>query len=200
LNAGTLSFHLLIVILHPVFSALTFHFGIHLAALEFPEIKDIAAPVEPPPVPVAPWIWWLAAGVLGMALLIGLFLWMRAVGRRMRIPGLPPSPEQVAVGALETLRQAAPGLAADEFAQKLSGIVRTFLHRQTGVLALFETSPEILGDRRSQHTPPPIPAIGAFRQVLTDSDALKYGPAVADRKVQTDALIDAALSAVRAAH
>jgi hypothetical protein len=41
--------------------------------------------------------------------------------------------------------------------------------------------------------------IAAFREVLTASDALKYGPTVADRTVQTDALIDSALAAVKAA-
>jgi hypothetical protein len=90
-------------------------------------------------------------------------------------------------------------MAADAFAAALSEIVRTFLHRQTGVLARYSTSPEILGDRRRDDRPPPLPSIEAFREVLTASDALKYGPAVADRKVQTDALIDTALSAVRAA-
>jgi hypothetical protein len=94
---------------------------------------------------------------------------------------------------LESLRLAAPKLGADDFAAKLSEIIRTFLHRQTGVLARYATSPEILGDRPRADQPPPPPVIAAFR------DALKYGPTVADRTVQTDALIDSALAAVKAA-
>jgi hypothetical protein len=115
------------------------------------------------------------------------------------LPGLPPQPEKLAVRALNSLRLAAPKLGADDFAAKLSEIIRTFLHRQTGVLARYATSPEILGDRPRADQPPPPPVIAAFREVLTASDALKYGPTVADRTVQTDALIDSALAAVKAA-
>ena len=146
-----------------------------------------------------PWIWWAAAAVLAVVLLAGLFLWMRSVGRRLALPGLPPQPEKLAVRALNSLRLAAPKLGADDFAAKLSEIIRTFLHRQTGVLARYATSPEILGDRPRADQPPPPPVIAAFREVLTASDALKYGPTVADRTVQTDALIDSALAAVKAA-
>ncbi len=167
--------------------------------LEFPPIRDIAPPVEPEAATTMPWIWWAAAAVLAVVLLAGLFLWMRSVGRRLALPGLPPRPEKLAVRALESLRLAAPKLGADDFAAQLSEIIRTFLHRQTGVLARYATSPEILGDRPRADQPPPPPVIAAFREVLTASDALKYGPTVADRTVQTDALIDSALAAVKAA-
>ena len=167
--------------------------------LEFPPIRDIAPPVEPEAAATLPWIWWVAAGVLAVMLLASLFLWMRSVGRRLALPGLPPRPEKLAVRALESLRLAAPKLGADDFAAQLSEIIRTFLHRQTGVLARYATSPEILGDRPRADQPPPPPVIAAFREVLTASDALKYGPTVADRTVQTDALIDSALAAVKAA-
>lgn len=167
--------------------------------LEFPPIRDIAPPVEPEAATTMPWIWWVAAAVLAVVLLAGLFLWMRSVGRRLALPGLPPRPVNLAVRALESLRLAAPKLGAEAFAAQLSEIVRTFLHRQTGVLARYATSPEILGDRPRADQPPPPPVIAAFRDVLTASDALKYGPVTPDRTVQTDALIDAALLAVRAA-
>ncbi len=182
-----------------MFLSLPIDFGFAQAGLEFPPIRDIVPPVEPPPVPWPVWIWWTGAGVLAVILLVGFWFWMRSLGRRLELPGLPAGPEKTATRALEVLRKSAPGMAADAFAAQLSEIVRTFLHRQTGVLARYSTSPEILGDRRRDDRPPPLPSIGAFREVLTASDALKYGPAVADRKVQTDALIDAALSAVRAA-
>jgi hypothetical protein len=155
--------------------------------------------VEPEAAATLPWIWWVAAAVLAVMLLAGLFLWMRSMGRRLALPGLPPQPEKLAVRALNSLRLAAPKLGADDFAAKLSEIIRTFLHRQTGVLARYATSPEILGDRPRADQPPPPPVIAAFREVLTASDALKYGPTVADRTVQTDALIDSALAAVKAA-
>lgn len=146
-----------------------------------------------------PWMWWVAAGVLAILLLAGLFLWMRAVSQRISLPKLPAQPDNIAVRALEALRQAAPTLSADDFAARLSEIVRTFLHRQTGVLAKFATSPEILGDRPRADQPPPPPMITAFREVLTASDALKYGPTESSRAVRTDALIDSTLAAVKAA-
>ena len=178
---------------------LNFCFSPRPAVLEFPPIRDIAPPVEPEAAATMPLIWWVAASVLAGLLLVGLFLWMRSVGRRLTLPGLPPQPEKLAVRALESLRQAAPKLGAEAFAAQLSEILRTFLHRQTGVLARFATSPEILGDRPRADQPPPPPVIAAFREVLTASDALKYGQGSADRTVKTDALIDSALVAVRAA-
>lgn len=167
--------------------------------LEFPKIRDIAPPVEPSAAVMLPWMWWVAAGVLAILLLAGLFLWMRAVSQRISLPKLPAQPDNIAVRALEALRQAAPTLSADDFAARLSEIVRTFLHRQTGVLAKFATSPEILGDRPRADQPPPPPMITAFREVLTASDALKYGPTESSRAVRTDALIDSTLAAVKAA-
>lgn len=167
--------------------------------LEFPPIRDIAPPVEPSVSLGLPWMWWAAAGVLAVVLLLGLILWMRAAGRRLTLPGLPARPDKLAVKALESLRQEAPKLDAEAFAEQLSGIIRTFLTRQTGVLARYATSPEILGDRPRADRPPPPPVIAAFREVLTASDALKYGPVSADRTVQTDALIDSTLAAVKAA-
>lgn len=169
------------------------------AVLEFPQIRDIAPPVEPSSAIMLPWMWWAAAAVLAVLLLAGLFFWLRSLGRGIALPGLPARPDKLAAQALETLRQAAPQLGAEEFAARLSEIVRTFLHRQTGVLARYATSPEILGDRPRPDQPPPPPVIAAFREVLTAGDALKYGPPVADRAVQTDALIDSALAAVKAA-
>lgn len=142
-------------------------------------------------------MWWAAAGVLALVLLGALGLWMRAAGRRLALPGLPAHPEKRAVRELEALRKAAPNLEAAGFAAQLTGIVRSFLHQQTGVLAHYATSPELLGDRPRRDRPPPPPVITAFREVLTASDALKYGPPMADRKPQTDALIDSALAAVK---
>lgn len=123
--------------------------------LEFPPIKDIAPPVEPSAAAMQPWMWWVAAGALVLVILIGLFFWMRAVGRRLALPALPPQPEALAIRELEALRKTAPGLDAAGFAAELSEIIRSFLHRQTGVLARYATSPELLGDRTRRDQPPP---------------------------------------------
>lgn len=143
-------------------------------------------------------MWWVGAVVLTVLVVGLIWLWLRAMQRRLALPALPPLPQRIAEKALEALRQQAADLKPEVFAARLTDIIKTFLHRQTGVLARFATSPEILGDRISPDRPPPPPVISAFRKVLTDADALKYGP-VHDRKVQTDALIDSALEAVRIA-
>lgn len=168
-----------------------------LAVLEFPPIRDIAPPVEPTAGLLTPWAWWLAAALLGLLLITLLFIWFRAVGRRAGFPSLPPSPAHAAASQLESLRREAPALSADAFAAALSEIIRIFLQRQTGIPALFSTSPEILGDRPRPHEPPPPPALAAFRQLLTDSDALKYGPTGPDQSPQKDAIIDSALAAIQ---
>lgn len=166
---------------------------------EFPAIKDIAAPVEPGTYAGLAWGWWVAAALLALVLLTLLGLWLRTAMRRPRLPALPGRPEKIALGELESLRQQAGSLSAEEFATCLSGIVRTFLQRQTGVLALYATSPEILGDRPRAGDPPPPPAIAAFRDTLLASDELKYGAPRADRSSQIHGLIDSAMEAVRLA-
>lgn len=165
---------------------------------EFPEIKDIAAPVEPATQLITPWGWWIAASVLALVLLTLLFLWLRALSRRVSLPGLPSRPEKAALRELEVLRGQVETLSPQEMATRLSGVVRTFLQRQTGVLALYATSPEILGDRPRAGEPPPPPVVGAFRDVLQASDALKYG-SPRNPALQARELIDAAVQAVRLA-
>ncbi|MES2708199.1 MAG: DUF4381 family protein [Verrucomicrobiota bacterium] len=166
---------------------------------EFPPIQDIAAPVEPVTQAGTAWGWWIAAVVLGLVILVSFFLWLRAFRRRVRLPALPSNPEKAALRELEALRGQADTLAPEEFATELSGVVRIFLQRQTGVLALYATSPEILGDRPRAGDPPPPPAIAAFREVLQASDALKYGAPHADLAHRTRELIDSAIHAVRLA-
>lgn len=166
---------------------------------EFPVIKDIAAPIEPGTYAGLAWGWWVAAAVLALILLTLLGLWLRTAVRRPRLPALPGRPEKIALGELESLRRQAGSLSPEEFATRLSDIVRTFLQRQTGVLALYATSPEILGDRPQPGNPPPPPAMAAFRKVLLASDELKYGAPGADRSTQIHGLIDFAIEAVRLA-
>lgn len=167
--------------------------------LEFPPIKDIAPPVEPSAAAAVPWLWWAGVAVTSLLLLYSCFVWLQGVGRRAALPRLPARAEKRAIKELHALRKRGASLGADAFAAQLSDIIRTFLHRNMGVLARFSTSPEILGDRPRADQPPPPPAVAAFREVLTASDALKYGPQDNNRNAQTDSLIDAAISAVRAA-
>lgn len=173
--------------------------------IRFPEIQDIAPPVEPVATPGTPWGWWVAIGaltLLGLALLTWLLL---ALKGRARFPGLPDrSPDQVALRAIAALRERVAdleggSLSPTEFANELSGVVRVFLHRQTGVLANFSTSPEILGDRRRAGQPPPPPAVAAFRRVLLECDRMKFGGPDAPDAAAFAALLDDAAAAVRLA-
>lgn len=166
---------------------------------EFPKIKDIAAPVEPVAQTAPPWLWWTGVAVLSLIVLAGLIFWIRSARRRVRFPGLPSLPEKMALQALESLRQRAESLSPESFADELSQTVRTFLQRQTGLLALYATSPEILGERPRPGEPPPPPAITAFREVLQASDAVKYGAPRADKLTHAGQLIDSAMAAVRLA-
>jgi hypothetical protein len=166
---------------------------------EFPKIKDIAEPVEPAAQLAPPWLWWTGVAVLSLLVLAGLVLWIRSARRRVRFPGLPSLPEKIALQALESLRQRADSLPPEEFANELSQTVRTFLQRQTGVLALYSTSPEMLGERSRPGEPPPPPAITAFREVFLASDVLKYGAPRADKTTQATQLIDSAIAAIRLA-
>lgn len=166
---------------------------------EFPKIKDIAEPVEPAVHLGPPWLWWAGVAALSLMVLIGIVLWIRSARRRVRFPGLPSLPEKIALQALESLRQRAEVLTPEEFANELSQTVRTFLQRQTGILALYSTSPEMLGERSRPDEPPPPPAITAFREVFLASDILKYGAPRTDKTTQTGQLIDSAIAAIRLA-
>ncbi len=167
--------------------------------LEFPPIKDIAPPIEPPAAAVLPWLWWLLVAFFALLLLSTLFLWLRSAARRWALPSLPGKPLKRALQDLAALRQRAPSLSAQHFAAQLSHILRTFLHRHSGVLAHFATSPEILGDRPGPDRPPPPPAIAAFRHVLSATDALKYGPPAPLPPDKASALLDDAAAAIQAA-
>ena len=167
--------------------------------LEFPPIKDIAPPIEPAATAALPWLWWLGAAILALLLLTGLFLALRAAARRWSLPALPLPPENQALRDLDALRHRAPSLSPENFAAQLSHILRTFLHRHSGILAHFATSPEILGDRPSPSLPPPPPAVAAFRAVLHASDTLKFGPPSPSDPASSTALLDAARTAIQAA-
>ena len=104
------------------------------------DIRDIKGLV---PVPHS-W-WWLCLLVLLLVLVLLLFWW-----RKRRQPTAatemvaPPSPFEIALAALQRLRQDAP--PADEFYTRLSDIVRHYIEGQFGLRAPERTTEEFLAE------------------------------------------------------
>ena len=166
---------------------------------EFPKIAD--APNFAPP-PSTEWmlsqpssypVWLWIALVLG-GLLLG---WL--VSLVLRKPTLlqPPAPplanHVMAMTMLEDLRPQAPTLPPKELAARVTEIIRTYLHRQFGILARYRTSQEILDHRRNPNLPPALPAVRAFEDFLLATDALNYG----DGTPAPHSFIDEAIDTIR---
>jgi Domain of unknown function (DUF4381) len=166
--------------------------------LPFPNIEDIAQPKAPDPPPGVDWGWWVAAVVLGL-IALGLIIWLvRVLWKRSALPGAPALPEKLALRELKALGKSAGPLAAPEFAAALAGIVRSFLHRRTGLLAHYATTPEILGNAATVTAPPP-PLTAAFSSVLEACDAIKFGSGAAPDRAVLIAQTEAAIEQVRRA-
>ena len=108
--------------------------------LEFPKIAD-APNFTPPPgkewIFLQPGTWpgWTWVLLVAGLLLLGLSLYFTL--RRIRVP-LPPAPplatHVIAMTLLEDLRPLASELPAPELAARVKEIIRTYLHRQFGIL------------------------------------------------------------------
>lgn len=170
--------------------------------IEFPEIKD-APNFAPPPgqewVFAQPLTWPLPVWglFLGGLCLLGLVWYLRLRRPALILPPAPPLATQVvAINLLEDLRPEAPNLTSVELAARVTEIIRTYLHRQFGILAKYRTTQEILAQRRDPTLPPPPPALRLFEDFMLTVDALNYrregAPALT--------LIDEAIAAVRQSH
>ena len=162
--------------------------------IPFPELETIVEPVAPGAAggtSAALW-WWLLAGVMVAVVLMLGWMWLRAVSRRLAVPGLPPEAAREALRRLEELgaRQNADGLVV---AGEVSEIIRHYLDRSTGVMARYATTPELMG-RVRRRVPPPLPAVAVFEGVLAACDRVKYGAGAEERA----ALIASAVAAVEA--
>lgn len=165
--------------------------------IPFPEIEKIAEPPPPPMVEASAWWWWAGAVLLGL-ILLGLVVWAAAVFfRRASVPMAPARPEKLALRELKHLRRKAAEMNPETFAAALSGIVRSYLNRTTGLPARFSTTEEITGrTRRSGQVPPPPPLVALFAPVLEGCDALRFGGASGEAR---EALLQSAEEAVNAA-
>ena len=170
--------------------------------LEFPKIADAPNFTPPPgqewiflqPATWPGWTWLLLA--VGL-LLLGVSLYLTLRRTHIQLPPAPPLATHVmAMTLLEDLRPLASELPAQELAARVKEIIRTYLHRQFGILARFRTTQEILDQRRNPSLPPPAPAIKTFEDFLMRADALNYGGG--DDAPQT--FIDEAIDAIRQSH
>ena len=111
------------------------------------------------------------AAVMVLLLLAGFALlrWLR----RPRFPALPDAPQRRALRDLRELCARAESMPTVEVAGLASGVVRTFLHRQYGMLAAFSTSGELAGHAGGEEPPPP-PAAVPLVSCLQQLDALRF--------------------------
>ncbi len=118
---------------------------------EAPRLEDLRPPAAPLAIPVAarpPWAALLAGGVAAV-LLLAAFVFVRR--RRRRAREQPPTPAELALAELRRLIEDDP-LARGElqtFYVELTGIVRRYLERSTGVRAPEQTTAEFLRAMRA---------------------------------------------------
>jgi len=105
-----------------------------------PEIRDIAPPVDVFPYP----LWMIIVAGCFAAAVIGVIVWLivRSIMRRPAPP--PPTPRELALRALEALRQQAPTMQPYAFSIAVSDVLRTYVGAAYGLHAPRQTSPEFL--------------------------------------------------------
>ncbi len=128
--------------------------------------------------------WWLWA-LLAVVALIALALWLRSRRKPVAatVPVMPRSPYDIALAALQQLRQDNP--PAEEFYTRLSDIVRRYVEGQFGLHAPERTTEEFLAE--ASLPPASMELLGAF---LKESDLVKFArlrPGKEDRERAFDA-------------
>lgn len=170
--------------------------------IEFPPIQDTPN-FTPPPGPEWvfaqplgwPWGVWVLLITSSLLLLLALYLKLRRP-HQVWPPAPPLATHVLAINLLEELRPKESELSALELAARVTEIIRTYLHRQFGILARFRTTPEILAQRRDPTVPPPAPALRPFEDFLMHVDTLNYSRSSAPPQ----GLIDEAIDTIRKSH
>jgi hypothetical protein len=160
----------------------------------FPEMRDIAAPAEPPDVATLVTLSTFGA-LLVIGMLVGLMIFLRALRRRPKFPALPSHPATAAIRRLEELKILAASVPAGELGSRVSEALRRYLHRSRGVLAHYRTTDELLQKENGGEGPPALPFLRRFEPVLRRCDAFKYMGATTTRFERTT-LIDEAVDVI----
>lgn len=107
------------------------------------QLKPLAGPLELPSSP-SRWLAWLGGGLLALVLAAGVGWWLVRRRRRL-VPEKPLTPHELAYLELEALVQEnLSGTDVKLFYVRLTGIVRRFIERTTGVHAPEQTTEEFL--------------------------------------------------------
>ena len=152
---------------------------------EFPKLQDITQPPRPPELwdvfldPSRPMFWLIYGGLILFCLGLVLILWSRSGAGRKAPPQLPLTPQTDALRRLADIEALASTLSPLDLGNRVSGVLRQYLHRTEGVLANYRTTDEIVGhiDPAHGHGPPPLPHLVAYGPLLRRCDSLKYGGA-----------------------
>jgi hypothetical protein len=161
---------------------------------ERPSLADVGEPLPPLPLPPKErdslTLWLTVAGV-AVVVALGVLAWFVRRPRERALPPLDPAAE--ARRALEALlaRKLVEQGAFGEFYVGLTGIVRTFIERTTGVDAPDQTTEEFLRDIE-HHEKFPVERRRALARFLEAADLVKYAGQVPGRSEVDDA-VDAAI-------
>ncbi len=138
------------------------------------DIRDIKGLV---PVPHSWWwLWVLLAVVLVGA--VAWWFWKRRQRVTTEVTAIPPSPFEIALAALQRLRQDSPPV--EQFYIRLSDIVRQYIEGQFGLHAPERTTEEFLAQASL-----PAEHMASLCAFLQESDLVKFArlqPAVADQQ------------------
>ena len=132
------------------------------------ELRDNVRLVE---VPWPEWVWW-AIGA-GSLLVVALIVWAVVRFIKSRPKPLPPTPRELAMRALNTLRGKMLDAEPYAFSVEVSDVLRTFISRHYALFATQQTSPEFLASIASspRFSPQDREALAVF---LERCDLLKF--------------------------
>ena len=132
------------------------------------ELRDNSRLVE---VPWPEWVWW-AIGA-GSLLVVALIVWATVRFIKSRPKPLPPTPRELAMRALNTLRGKMLDAEPYAFSVEVSDVLRTFISRHYALFATQQTSPEFLASIASspRFSPQDREALAVF---LERCDLLKF--------------------------
>ncbi|MBI3829603.1 MAG: hypothetical protein HY291_08805 [Planctomycetes bacterium] len=141
-----------------------------------PDLGALAPMEEPRPLEARPWPAWklaaLAGGALALAAIVAVILLRK---KKLALAEVVRTPEEIALAELQQLMQERlpeQGLVV-EFYVKLTGIVRRYIERKTGIRAPEQTTEEFLRAMRGDTRFDPEQAL-QLERFLEASDLVKY--------------------------
>ncbi len=153
------------------------------------QLHDIYPPVELP-TPVPTWLWCAVAGALVAIALLIAYLVKRSK-QKAYVP--PPSPEVVALSALEQARPLFDRGAYSQYAEELSTILRRYLEVKFQLYSTRRTSTELLSLLKIQTNPIVLQSRDLIAELLLQADMAKFAKQTPD----ADSLLTLASGLIR---